>query len=141
MTHVDRDAELDVLATWGKPRAKASLETVSRSEVLAARDCVREEVFVAQGVNECLVDIARALRADSRCAQGVSTRSLVQAIPALQPRAMLKGRDFVSTEDIEALAIPLFQHRLVVVPGVDAAEVVKSCLNQPLETLSRGTLR
>jgi MoxR-like ATPase len=63
-------------------------------------------------VHECLVDSAQRLRDDKRTKQGVSTRCLVQAIPALQTLAMMRGRDFVSSEDVEYLATPLFAHRL-----------------------------
>ena len=62
----------------------------------------------------------RAPSADRRVARGVSTRSLVLAIPALQARALVSRRDFVAPEDIESLAIPLFHHRISTVPGADA---------------------
>ncbi|MCB9527009.1 MAG: AAA family ATPase [Myxococcales bacterium] len=143
MEHVDRASELEVLASWGKPRGRPeALPRVTRDEVLAARARVRDEVAVSPRVHECLVDIAAILRADKRVTQGVSTRSLVQAIPALQVRAMMKGRDFVAPEDIDHLAIPIFRHRLALMPGADAPErVVRDALTRPLETLSRSTLR
>jgi MoxR-like ATPase len=64
----------------------------------------------------------------------------VQAIPALQMRAVLKGRDFVSSEDIEALAMPLFAHRLELMPGVLSDVLVKDAMRLPIEKLSRSTL-
>jgi MoxR-like ATPase len=141
MDHVARDAELEVLASWGRPRQPCDLPRVSRGEVVAARQLIRERVHVAKSIHECLVDIAHHLRQDRRCTQGVSTRSLVQAIPALQTLAMLRGRDFVSSDDIDYLSVPLFQHRLTLVPGVkDPSEVVRDALKKPLEKLSRATL-
>jgi len=91
-------------------------------------------------VQECLVDIARLLRADKRVRQGVSTRCLVQAIPALQTLAVLRGRDFVSSEDLEALAPVLFAHRLELSPGIAAEPLIKEVLTGPIERLSRQTL-
>jgi MoxR-like ATPase len=67
---------------------------------------------------------------------------LVQAVPALQTLAVLRGRDYVSSEDIAYLVTPIFQHRLDLVPGVeDPAEVIQDCLKGPMEALSRATLR
>lgn len=142
MKHIDRDSELEVLRTWGRPRQPTSLPKVARTEVLAARDFLRESVHVSAAIHECLVDIARSLRDDKRILQGVSTRSLVLAIPALQALAALRGRDFVAPEDIEHLAVPIFKHRMELIPGVDdAAPVIRDCLKKPIETLSRNTIR
>jgi MoxR-like ATPase len=142
MKHIERDAELEVLRTWGSPREKTSLPRVPRSEILAARRFLREAVTVSTAVHECLVDIARLLRKDKRVLQGVSTRSLVLAIPALQALAMLRGRDFVAPEDIEHLVLPLFSHRMELVPGVeDAGVVIRDCIRAPLDALAKNALR
>ena len=71
----------------------------------------------------------------------MSTRCLVQAIPALQTLAMLRGRDFVSSEDVEYLSTPLFAHRLDLAPGARADQVIAEAVAKPIEQLSKGTLR
>ena len=142
MRHIDREAELEVLRTWGQPRDVQELPRVQRGDVVAARAVVRHQVMVAPAVQECLVDIAQRLRDDRRTRQGVSTRSLVQAIPAMQTLAMLRGRDFVSSADLELLAVHLFAHRLELVPGADPVErVIADAIKGPIETMSRATLR
>jgi MoxR-like ATPase len=140
MKHIDPVSELQVLKTWGQPRVVQELPKVFRAEVTAVRALIRGQVHVSQAVQQCLVDVATALRDTRRTRQGVSTRSLVQAIPALQTRALLKGRDFVSSEDIEALAFPIFAHRMELMPGVQADLLVKDALRGPIEKLSRSTL-
>ncbi|MFO0694862.1 MAG: AAA family ATPase [Polyangiales bacterium] len=143
MKHIARDAELDVLASY--PATSLSLARdlpkVKRGELLEARRAVRERVAVAPVVREALVDLARDLRADSRVAQGASTRSLVLLLPALQARAVLHGRDYVGPEDVEALAVPVFKHRLEVRPGVDDVEApIRDALARQLERLARASL-
>src|SRR5690348_7749055 len=66
MTHVARDAELEVLSTARDRRAGVpqAMPKVGRSEVVAARGAIYDEVQVAGAVHEALVDVARALRAD-----------------------------------------------------------------------------
>ena len=141
MKHIDRESELEVLRTWGQPRELRQRPHVSRGAIVAARQILRTQVAVSPAVHECLVDIAQQLRADKRVRQGVSTRCLVQAIPALQTLAMLRGRDFVSTEDVEYLAVPLLAHRLELAPGAKAELVIGEAVRGPIETLSRRTLR
>jgi MoxR-like ATPase len=143
MEHVSRDAELDVLATAKERRdgVPARMPRVRRAEVVAARRAILDEVQVTPAVHEALVDIARALRADRRVLQGASTRSLVMALPALQARAMIHGRDHVAPEDVEALMVPLFAHRLELAPGTDdGAPVIAECALPSLERLARLSL-
>ena len=140
MKHIDQTSELQVLQAWGRPRTVVELPQVHRTDITQARSVFRQVVHVAQPVQQCLVDIATQLRDPKRTRQGVSTRCLVQAIPALQMRAVLRGRDYVSSEDVEALAFPLFAHRLELMPGVQADLLIKDALKQPIEKLSRSTL-
>jgi MoxR-like ATPase len=144
MTHISREAELDVLASYKSRRAGpgADLPRVGRSEIIAARAVIEESVHVAPEVRECLVDIAGKTRSDPRVLQGASTRSLVLVLPALQARAASRGRDFVTAEDVEMLAPLIFSHRLELAPGEDAIDVVIwQCLAEPLERLARATMR
>ena len=142
MQHIDRASELRVLETWGTPKPPCTLPRVSRDEVIAARRAIRSHVQLTQRHKECLVDTAARLRADRRVVQGVSTRSLVQGIPALQTLALFRGRDYVSSDDVAYLLPLLLSHRIELIPGAeDPAEIVLAAAERPLESLSRATLR
>ena len=141
MTDISRQAELDVVKSWGRPRQPVSLPQVGVDDILRARQDVRESIAVADAIMECLVDIIRAIREDSRCLQGASTRSLFQAVPALQARALMQGQSYVAPCDIEALAVPLFAHRLQLAPGSGNPEtVVTENMARPLRELSSKIL-
>jgi MoxR-like ATPase len=144
MKHIERDAELDVLRQYPRPSLDMSqgLPRVRRLELSAARRAIRASVHIAEPIRVALVDLARALRTDERVLQGASTRSLVLMLPALQVRALIHGRDHVSPEDIEALALPIFGHRIECVPGVmDKADVIRSNLLPVIERLARVSLQ
>jgi MoxR-like ATPase len=144
MKHIERDAELGVLRHYPRPSLDMSqaLPRVERGAVLAARRAIRAGVFIAEAIREALVDLARALRSDERVLQGASTRSLVLMLPALQVRALMRGRDYVAPEDLEALAVPVFGHRIECVPGVmDKADVIRGCLGPVVERLARMSLK
>jgi MoxR-like ATPase len=92
-------------------------------------------------VREALVDLATALRSDQRLVSGVSTRSLVLMLPALQARALIRGRDYVSPEDVGALAQHVFPHRVEPAPGVDdVGPVIRDALVPQIERLARLSL-
>ncbi|MCB9671342.1 MAG: AAA family ATPase [Alphaproteobacteria bacterium] len=144
MTHISRDAELALLKSLDSVTRGAgdAIPRVTRTEVLDARKVVKEQVHIAPAIHEALVDIADATRTTDRALQGVSTRALVLMLPALQARALAKGRDFVSSDDIAVLAPYVFAHRLELAPGSGSAEdVVKECCARALEGLSRKTLK
>jgi MoxR-like ATPase len=142
MHHVDRSSELLVLETWGTPKPPCTLPKASRTEIIRARAALRGTIYVHQAIKECLVDTARQLRADKRVLQGMSTRALVQAIPALQTLAMLRGRTYVTSEDLAHLLPPLLHHRLELVPGADdPTAIILGAAERPFEALARATLR
>ncbi|MDA8019841.1 MAG: AAA family ATPase [Thermoanaerobaculia bacterium] len=144
MEHIDRSSELQVLETWQTRRdtERVDLPRVTRSEVLVARHAIDEHVAIDERVKEALVDVAEAVRADERVVQGCSTRSLVLMLPALQSLAALRGRDYVSADDIATLVPRVLGHRVELAPGLDdVQDVLDDALEQALEGLARSTLR
>ncbi|MEM8931918.1 MAG: AAA family ATPase [Acidobacteriota bacterium] len=144
MEHIDRDAELQVLETWRSRRDvdRADLPKVTRDQVLDARRAVDEHVTLDPRVQQALVDLAQTVRDDDRVLQGCSTRSLVLMLPALQALAALRGRDYVSSDDIATLVPRVLGHRLELAPGlVDPSEVLDDALAQTIEGFSRSTLK
>lgn len=143
MEFVDRQSEIEIVNARIQGLLSKPLDApkVHRAEVVEARKHMEQAVKVSPQIGDCLVDIARNLRAHASVLQGVSTRSLVLMIPALRSSALLKGRDFVSEDDVRWLAPYVFGHRLTLAPGVDdPAPVVAEAVKGPLDALSKGTL-
>jgi MoxR-like ATPase len=143
MIHIDRESEIDVLRSMRERKAGAgrSLAKVRRSEILASRRVIEDQIQVHPLIQEALVDIARALREDRRVLQGVSTRSLVLAIPALQTRAMMYGRDYVNSEDMEMILPRVFGHRLELGAGSGESDsVIAAAMAPSLERVARATM-
>lgn len=142
MDHIDRESELDVLDSYKERRdSSGRLATVTRNEVLQARQQIDAGVAISKAVKTALVDISRNLREDDRVLQGNSTRSMVLMLPALQVAAALRGRDYASAEDIELLLPRVLGHRIELAPGVsDMSKVLRDSMREPMEALARSTL-
>ena len=144
MHHIDRDAELEVLESWRRRRdvEREDLARVSRDELMAARRAIDEHVAIDERIQSTLVDMAQEIRADDRVLQGCSTRSLVLMLPALQALAAMRGRDYVSADDLVTLAPRVLEHRLEPAPGLSNMDmVIEEALGRAVEGLSRSTLR
>ncbi len=144
MVHIDRRDELNLLLNIDEIRKGASeaFAKVTPSQIVQAREVIQQQIKIADDVKRCLVNIAEETRKSNLSLQGVSTRSLVLALPALQVRAFLQQRKYVSAEDVEFLAPFIFAHRLMMAPGSGAPEdVISACMKEPIETLSRMVLR
>jgi MoxR-like ATPase len=144
MEFIDRDSEIEVLNSEAE-RAEPlgdKIPRVNRGNIVLIRRMLSEEIYVNPKINECLVDIARSLRDHPDVSLGVSTRCLVLMKPALRAAALLKGRDYVTEEDISWLAPHVFSHRLSLEMGRrDPQPIIEDCLKKPLEQLSRSTLK
>jgi MoxR-like ATPase len=143
MRPISREAELEVLQQYPVPSlnmAKGHAE-VTRESLLRARRAMREGVSISPAIKAALVDIAASMRADERILQASSTRSLVLMLPALQARALMKGRDYVSPDDIVALSPRVFEHRVDCAPGIDSAgEIIAEHVHAQVEKLAREIL-
>ena len=142
MNHIDRESELDVLDTYKERRElTGQLKTVTRDQVLRARKNIDAELAISPAIKTALVDISRNLREDDRVLQGNSTRSMVLLLPALQVSAALRGRDYVSAEDIELLLLRVLGHRIELAPGVSNIEkVLLDNMRTPMDQLAKGTI-
>ncbi|MEE3290355.1 MAG: AAA family ATPase [Pseudomonadota bacterium] len=142
MNHIDRESELDVLDTYKERRElTGQLKTVTRDQVLRARKNIDAEIAISPAIKTALVDISRNLREDDRVLQGNSTRSMVLLLPALQVSAALRGRDYVSAEDIELLLLRVLGHRVELAPGVSNIEkVLLDNMRTPMDQLAKGTI-
>ena len=70
------------------------------------------EVDVCEPVREYLVDLAAATRAHPDISLGLSPRGLIIWQRVAQAFAHLKGRDFVTPDDVQEVALPVLDVRM-----------------------------
>ena len=76
-----------------------------------------EAIFVPEPVEEYLLDVVAATRADGRLIRGVSTRGAQALYRAVRAWALVRGRSFAIPEDVRELAVPVLGHRVMARTG------------------------
>ncbi len=114
-------------------RDEVALAPVLDPDGLAALQVALEDVHVSEALGLYLVDVVAATRASDRIEVGASPRGSLALLKLGRARAALAGRDFVTPDDIKALAAPALAHRLVLktelwVRGVRPEDVVNELL-------------
>jgi MoxR-like ATPase len=135
----ERDQELEIVrrhAAGFDPRdvKAAGVTAVAGPADIAAGQTAVKTVQVTPEVIGYIVDIARATRESPSLSLGVSPRGATALLRSARAWAWLTGRDFVTPDDVKALAHASLVHRLGLRPeaeleGVDVAEVLASALN------------
>lgn len=92
--------------------ATALAPVLTPSDVQALQAAV-ERVRVADPVAEHVVALVNRTRADDRFQLGISPRGSLALMRAAQALALVRGLDYVTPDEIKAVAIPVFAHRLV----------------------------
>ena len=111
------------------------LEPVAaREDVLAAIEAARA-VYVEESVGRYVVALLRHTRGSARLALGASPRAGIALLRMAKARAVAAGRDYVLPEDVQAIAVYVLSHRLIVAPearaaGVTAEDTVREALDQ-----------
>ena len=105
---------------------------VSKEAILEAmKEAV--ENHVDEAVLAYLIAITTATRNDVRIAAGVSPRGSIALYKACQAYAAVKGRSFVTPEDVKLLALPVFRKRIIltsdsVLKGYSADSIIRELI-------------
>ncbi|RPF40905.1 MoxR-like ATPase [Streptomyces sp. Ag109_G2-6] len=101
-------------------------------ELEAAREAITR-VTVSPETTGYVVDICRATRESPSLTLGVSPRGATALLATSRAWAWLTGRDYVTPDDVKALALPTLRHRVQLRPeaemeGVTADSVISAIL-------------
>ena len=139
----DLDAERRMLfettgATDAQPRAVLNPEELGRIQMLVRR------MPVGEAVVEAILKLVRAVRPGeanrdiaSQISWGPGPRASQALMMTVRARALLDGRYAPSLDDVEALAVPVLQHRMAVTfaaraDGITVRDIVASAVKATL---------
>ena len=108
-----RDRELDILKSHREGEPVDQLQPVlNQQQVLDLQQQVRQ-VQVDDAINNYLLDLVEATRSCDDLHVGVSMRGALAYYRASQALALIEGRDFVTPDDVQRLAVPVLAHRVI----------------------------
>jgi len=115
---------------------EVELEPVVDAPTLVALQQALEQVHVSEAIEGYVVDIVAATRESRRLAVGASPRGSLAMLKLSRAKAALAGRDFVTPEDVKAVALPALAHRLTVRPELWVQRLrVEDVVAEVLETV------
>jgi MoxR-like ATPase len=108
--------------------------SLNEIDLAGLRDAL-EHVKITDQLFEYAVQVVRRTRSDDAILVGAGPRATQSLLRAARAWAAIAGRDFVSPDDIRAVARPVLEHRLILRPeseleGVRPGEVLDRILHE-----------
>jgi MoxR-like ATPase len=102
--------------------------------ILRCRERV-QKITVEEGIARYVVQIVRASRETPTCVLGASPRASVAVLTAAKCLAAIRGKSYVTPDDVKGVARPVLRHRLILRPeaeieGYTADRIVEDLLAQ-----------
>jgi MoxR-like ATPase len=116
----------------------AKLSTANIQQVLDVKKLanirkVTKSVHVEEMVRRYITQIVRTTRSMPQITLGASPRAGVMLILAAKGRALVLGRDFVTPDDVKAMALPVLRHRILLFPEAEVeGKTTDDCINEIL---------
>jgi len=130
VTYPDKEEEMEIQNRMTIGKTYEVNRVISPEDILKARKVVHE-VYIDQKVKEYIVNIVMATRNPDHyglelkdlIAYGASPRATIYLNLAGKAHAFLRGRGYVTTEDIKSIGMDVLRHRIIVTYEAEAEEV------------------
>ena len=128
------EEESDILLRFERDTVLPDLDAVtSEDELIEMQDSVTR-IEVDDIVRDYIVAVVQSTRTNDSLALGGSPRATLGLYKTSQAHAALGGRDFVTPDDVKAMAEPALAHRLILTSGarlrgLTPEQIVSSILN------------
>ncbi|MCU1358143.1 MAG: MoxR-like ATPase [Acidimicrobiales bacterium] len=115
----DREAEREILTGRGGNDVFPDLRAVADPQRVARAIATVHHVYCAPALVEYVLDLVAATRRHPELAVGASPRATVGLVQAARAHAIVAGRHHVTPDDVQAVVVPAFAHRVSVGGVVD----------------------
>jgi len=106
--------EVKIVDRYSNPLTHPKLKKVLNKNQLLHLQGITRQIPIANDVKKRVIDLINATRTKKEIIQyGASPRASIGLVLACKARALIKGRNHVSSEDIATMAYPVLRHRIV----------------------------
>ncbi len=132
-----KEEELQILDQAGLGEPATPTPVLGTAEILRLRQ-VAKGIYVDEKVKRYIVDIVFASRTPEAygldlkplIAYGASPRASIYLAQAAQAHALLRGRGYVTPDDVKAIGLDVLRHRIIVTFEAEAEDVTASQVAQ-----------
>lgn len=126
-----RDEELEIMKRMSAGRVPEISPVVSPRDITAARQMVTE-IYLDPKIENYIVDIVFATREPAQfnlaelqplIAFGASPRASIALAQASRAHALLRGRGYVTPDDVRGVCLDVLRHRILVTYEAEAEEI------------------
>ncbi|MBI5416556.1 MoxR family ATPase [Candidatus Poribacteria bacterium] len=142
ITYPDKKEERLIMERVTREETPVIRKVVSPQDIIRARK-VASEVYMDEKIKDYIVDIVFATREPEKynlkikemIAFGASPRATIYLATAAKAHAFLRGRGYVTPEDIKAIGMDVLRHRVILTYEAEAEEktsedIVKTIFDQ-----------
>ncbi|GIU96771.1 MAG: hypothetical protein KatS3mg013_0574 [Actinomycetota bacterium] len=135
------EVEAEILASHGATQPLEELDPVADARTVAQMILQARQVHVAPAIRRYIVDLVEATRSHPDVYLGASPRASIMLVRAARAWAAASERDYVTPDDVKALAPAVLVHRIIAsadasMTGRSPAGIVEELLSDvpvPLE--------
>lgn len=127
----NKGEELEIMNRMATDNTPSVNAVISKENLLRARE-MTDKIYVDDNVKTYIVDLVMATRSPSEYGMGqlenmiqvgASPRATISLMRASKAHAFIRGRGYVTAEDVKAVAYNVLRHRLILTFEAEAEEV------------------
>jgi MoxR-like ATPase len=130
LSYPDRKEEFEIMERYTTGKNPEVQKVISPEDIIKAREVVNQ-IYIDEKVKQYIVDIVYATRTPEvydikikdLIAYGASPRASIYLNLAGKAHAFLKGRGYVTPEDIKSIGMDVLRHRIIISYEAEAEEI------------------
>ena len=130
LSYPDRKEEFEIMERYTTGKNPEVQKVISPEDIIKAREVVNQ-IYIDEKVKQYIVDTVYATRTPEvydikikdLIAYGASPRASIYLNLAGKAHAFLKGRGYVTPEDIKSIGMDVLRHRIIVSYEAEAEEI------------------
>jgi MoxR-like ATPase len=140
VSYPNKGEELEIMNRMATDNTPTVNSVISKENLLRARE-MTDKIYVDENIKNYIVDIVMATRNPSEYGMGQlnnmiqvggSPRATISLMRASKAHAFMRGRGYVTAEDVKAVAYNVLRHRLILTFEAEAEEVVSDMVIRDL---------
>ncbi len=135
MGYPNKQEELAILNRFKGSNPFDTLKNVCDGQDIQKMCAEAKNVFVHESIMNYIIDIVVKTREHENIAIGISPRGTLNMVNAVRAYAYIKGRQYVTPEDVKKLAVSVFAHRLVLKHGMTRQDNRQTIIKDILDTV------